>query len=283
MPGRCPEHHLSLPFTEVADDRRDLPFDWTADNKSVIFISDRTGSFCIYKQSPDQTVPDLIMSSSQQLQGPRLNPDGTHLLYLVNPNWGDPNFEVPLMSMPLAGGASQQLARGKWITNLQCARAPATACVYSVMTDGGMTLFRFDSSQGGSTKMLEIKDELAQAYNWTLSPDGKTLALAKGKWGSDEPRIRLVSLDGAPDRWLSIRGWPGIQSIDWAADSKSIWAATTGQKENALLRIDLQGNSTPVWRPRNLAVGWAIPSRDGKLLALHVHSSTANVWMLEHY
>jgi hypothetical protein len=28
-------------------------------------------------------------------------------------------------------------------------------------------------------------------------------------------------------------------------------------------------------------VGWAIPSRDGRNLALHVHSSTANVWMLE--
>jgi len=273
---------LGEPIRLTLDDRSDLPFDWTTDNKSVIFISDRTGTFSIYKQSVDQTIPDLIMSASQQLTGPRLSPDGSHLLYLVNPNWGDSNFEVPLMSVPLAGGAPQQLAKAKWITNLQCARAPATACVYSVIADTGMTLFRFDASKGGATKMLEIKDELAQAYNWTLSPDGKTLALAKGKWGSDEPRIRLVSLEGAADRWLTIRGWPGIESIDWAADSKSIWAATTGEKENVLLRIDLQGNATPVWRPKNISVGWAIPSRDGKLLALHVDSNSANVWMLEH-
>jgi hypothetical protein len=30
-----------------------------------------------------------------------------------------------------------------------------------------------------------------------------------------------------------------------------------------------------------MTVRWAIPSRDGKYLALHVSSSSANVWMLE--
>jgi Tol biopolymer transport system component/DNA-binding winged helix-turn-helix (wHTH) protein len=263
------------------DDRQDLPFDWTTDSKSVIFISDRTGTFCIYKQSLDQTMPELLLSGSQHLMGPRLSPDGTQILYLVNPNWGDPNFEVPLMSIPLTGGPTRELARGKWISNLQCARSPATACVYSVITDAGLTFFRFDSSQGKGTQILQIKDELAQAYNWSLSPDGTTLAIAKGKWGDDEPRIRLISLNGAPERSLTIRGWPGVASLDWASDSKSLWAPTSGEKENVLLRIDLQGNARPVWRPKNLTVGWAIPARDGKYLALHVRSSSANAWMLE--
>jgi Tol biopolymer transport system component/DNA-binding winged helix-turn-helix (wHTH) protein len=263
------------------DDRQDLPYDWTTDNKSVIYISDRTGTFCIYKQSIDQKMPELLLSGSQGLMGPRLSPDGTQILYLVNPNWGDPNFEVPLMSMPLTGGPARQLAKAKWITNLQCARAPATACVYSVISDAGLTFFRFDSAQGNGTQILQIKDELAQAYNWSLSPDGTTLAIAKGKWGSDEPRIRLVSLNGAPDRSLTINGWPGIAALDWASDSKSLWASTPGEKENALLRIDLQGNVRIVWRPKNATVGWAIPSRDGKYVALNVHSSSANVAMLE--
>ena len=269
-------HRLTL------DDRQDLPFDWTTDNKSVIFISDRTGSFSIYKQSIDQTMPELVISANQQLMGPRLSPDGTHLLYLLNPNWGDPNFEVPLMSMPLAGGTSRQIAKAKWITNLQCARAPANTCIYSVIADASLTFFQFDSAGEGGTQILQIKDELAQAYNWSLSPDGKILAIAKGKWGGEEPLIRLVSLEGGPDRWLKIKGWPGLSSIDWAADSKSIWAPTMGEKENALLRIDLQGNTTVAWRPKEVRVGWAIPSRDGKLLALHVNSTSANAWMLEH-
>src|SRR5215469_15678551 len=273
---------LDEPQRLTLDDRRDYPFDWTPDNKSVIFTSDRSGTFWLYKQAIDQAMPELLISGSQQVMTPRLSPDGTRLLYLLNPNWADPNFEVPLMSMPLAGGAPREIARAKWITNLQCARAPATACVYGVINDTGLTLFRFDPLHDGSTQFLEIKDELAKTYNWTLSPDGTTLALARGKWAGEDSKIRLVSLDGGPDRWLTIQGWPGITSIDWAADSKSIWAPTAGEKDNALLRIDLQGNARAVWRPKNVGVGWAIPSRDGKMLALQVHSSSANVWMLEH-
>lgn len=46
-------------------------------------------------------------------------------------------------------------------------------------------------------------------------------------------------------------------------------------------RRPLAVKKTCSWRPKNVTVGWAIPSRDGKLLALHVRSSSANVWMLE--
>jgi Tol biopolymer transport system component len=274
--------NLEEPQRLTLDDRRDLPYDWTADNQAVIFASDRTGTFSLYKQRIDQTMPEMLVSASQQVMGPRLTPDGTHILYMLHPHWEDPNFEVPLMSVPLRGGPARELAKGKWITNVQCARAPAMVCLYSVLTDSGVTFFQFDSSEGGGTQFLQIKDELGQAYNWSLSPDGTTLAIAKGKWGNDEPRIRLVSLDGAPDRWLVIHGWAAIASIDWAADSKSLWAATAGERENVLLGIDLEGNARVVWRPKNVIVGWAIPSRDGKLLALHVRSSSANAWLLEH-
>ena len=274
--------NLEEPQRLTLDDRRDLPYDWTADNQAVIFASDRTGTFSLYKQRIDQTMPEMLVSASQQVMGPRLTPDGTHILYMLHSHWEDPNFEVPLMSVPLRGGPARELAKGKWITNVQCARAPAMVCLYSVLTDNGVTFFQFDSSEGGGTQFLQIKDELGQAYNWSLSPDGTTLAIAKGKWGNDEPRIRLVSLNGAPDRWLVIHGWPAIASIDWAADSKSLWAATAGERENVLLGIDLEGNARVVWRPKNVIVGWAIPSRDGKLLALHVRSSSANAWLLEH-
>jgi hypothetical protein len=60
-----------------------------------------------------------------------------------------------------------------------------------------------------------------------------------------------------------------------------LWAASIGEEENALLSIDLQGRVRPVWRPKKNSVGWAIPSRDGRYLALHVGSNTANAWMVE--
>ncbi len=53
--------YLEEPQRLTLDDHQDLPFDWTTDNKSVIFISDRTGPFSIYKQSVDKTVPELLV------------------------------------------------------------------------------------------------------------------------------------------------------------------------------------------------------------------------------
>jgi len=80
---------------------------------------------------------------------------------------------------------------------------------------------------------------------------------------------------------LPVEGANGISTIDWAADSKSLWATTGGDEENALLNVDLQGRARVVWQPKKLWVHWAIPSRDGKSLALHVASNSANAWMVE--
>ena len=129
--------NMEEPQRLTLDDRRDLPYDWTADNQAVIFASDRTGTFSLYKQRLDQTMPEMLVSAAQQVMGPRLTPDGTHILYMLNPNWEGPDSEVPLMSVPLAGGPARELARAKWIANVQCARAPATVCLYSVLSDSG--------------------------------------------------------------------------------------------------------------------------------------------------
>jgi len=185
------------------------------------------------------------------------------------------------MTVPLAGGPAKQITKAKWISNHQCAHAPAKICIYSVISETGITFYTFDPLKGPGAQVYQVKDELAQMYNWTLSPDGTTLAIAKGKFDEGEPRIHLVSLNGDRERWLDIHGWPGVQALDWAADGKSIWATTSGEKDNTLLQIDMRGNARVVWRPKKVSVGWAIPSRDGKYLALHVNSSSANAWMLE--
>lgn len=262
------------PIRLTLDDRQDMPFDWTSDNKSVIFISDRIGRFSIYRQALDETVPELLVGATQPVMTPRLNPDGTQLLYLVNPS-------VSLMGVPMGGGVHRQVLDAKWISNHQCSRAPATVCLYSVVTEGYLRFFTFDPLKGSGNQIYEIKDELPQLYNWTLSPDGTMLAIARGKEGGADPRIHLVSLKGEGERWLTVRGWPGVGSIDWAADGKSVWTVSAAEEENALLNVDLAGHARVVWRPKKMGVYWAIPSRDGKYLALHVGSSSANVWMLE--
>jgi Tol biopolymer transport system component len=271
------------------DDRMDIPYDWTPDSKEIIFTSDRGGELNIYKQGIDQTIADLVVRSTHPLVESRLSSDGTQLLYVEYPRWGDHFVEypkwgettstIPLMRVPLAGGTPTKVLEDKWISNHQCARAPATTCLYSVINGRTLTFYTFDPLRGKGEQVLRIEDDLPQAYNWSLSPDGITLAVTRGKaeW---ETRIRLVPLHGGDERWLTIP--VSTASLDWAADSRSLWAASSStDEENELLNIDLQGHVHTVWRPRKKAVGWAIPSRDGRSLALYVGSVSANVWMMD--
>jgi len=278
---------INEPQRLTFEQHKDIPYDWTLDNKDIIFASDRTGALSIYKQAIDQLVPDLLVRSAHQLIESRLSPDGTQLIYVEHPNWGENDSATALMRAPLAGGAPQRILEAKWITNQQCARAPAATCLYSILKDQALTFFTFDPFKGKGKQVLRIEQAAPKDYNWSLSPDGSMLAIASART-DEQPRIRLVPLNGtpenrAPEKWLTIHGWPGLAALDWAADSKSLWAPSTGDEQNTLLNIDLQGQVRAVWQPKKKIVGWAIPSRDGRFLALHVGSTSANAWMLERH
>ena len=270
---------ISEPQRLTLDDHQDLPFDWTPDNKAVLFISDRTGVLNLYRQDIDQTVPELLIGGNRPIMTPRLSPDGKQILYVVYPNWSDKTPTSTLMRMPLAGGAPQKLLEANIIGNQQCARAPATLCLFGMISNGEFSLYSYDPLKGTTAQVYRIKE--SSPHNWSLSPDGAMLAIGTAKETDVASRIRLVSLKAGTERWLTISGVPGISCFDWAADGKSLWVSSVGGDENTLLNVDLQGHAHPVWRPKKMAVQWAIPSRDGKYLALHVASSSANVWMLE--
>ena len=275
-----PSGALDEPQRLTLDDQQDIPYDWSTDNTSIIFISDRTGSFNIYKQRIDQTVPDSLVEDNQRYQVVRLSPDGTQVFYLTYPLAGDPDSAVRLMDVPLAGGPPREILRASWISNHQCARVPATLCLYSVIQDNDLTILSFDPARGKSSQILQIKGDTPQLFNWSLSPDGSTLAVAKAKWDA-ESQIRFVSLKDGSERSVVVHGWTGIESLDWDAESKGLWATSSGEKQNALLHVDMSGNARVVWSPKTKIVGWAIPSRDGKHLALKIDSVSANAWMLD--
>jgi hypothetical protein len=48
-----------------------------------------------------------------------------------------------------------------------------------------------------------------------------------------------------------------------------------------MLNIDLNGRVRPMLEENNMVIGWAIPSPDGRRLAILKASGTSNVWMVE--
>ena len=269
-------HRLSL------EERRNLPFAWTADNKSVIFASDRDGAFHIFKQSPDQPAPDLLVGGERNAEGARLTPNGSEILYLLIPSPNDTDRRVRLMRMPVSGGTPQEVLAGIGITNVQCGRAPSNVCLYSRFSPNGLVFVTFDPLSGKEKEVTRIEDQEWYAYNWTLSPDGSTLALSKKHRTQDHAAIHLLPVSGGSERTITAEPWSGIAYMDWAADGRTLWVrALSPAGVPTLLSVDLHGKATPALQEPDMELGWAIPSPDGRRVAVWKASKTSNAWVLD--
>jgi len=264
------------------DERRNFPYTWTPDGKSVIFTSDRDGVFHLFKQAADQPAPDLLMGGEQSVILARLNADSSAILYTLNPGPRDVERHIRMMRLPLAGGTPQFVLQDPSINNFQCARVPATVCVLSEFTGNRLEFFRFDAVTGEKKLLMQIEGPEWYLLNWTLSPDGSTLAMAKKRRVPGPAAIRLFTLAGGRERTLTLRNWSGIATLDWAADGRSIWASAsslTGMQ--TLLSVDLHGKAKAMLQEPEKQLGWAIPSADGRHLAIWVSSGSSNAWLLE--
>lgn len=275
---------LSLPKRLTLDERQDFPFSWTPDSKRVIFASDRDGAFHIFRQAPDQTVPELMVGGNQQSMLARLTPDGKQIVFLEYRQPYDHAEKVRLLRVSLSGGPPEVVLEGRGIGNLQCARLPSTLCLYSQVDEKRMTFFGFDPMLGNAQEVTHIDDPTAYFYNWSLTPDGSMLAIAKKTDIAVQPEIRLLKLKDGKERKMKLANWSGISALDWSADGKNLWvSASTTTGTNGLLNIDLQGRVRPVLEQTKMTVGWAIPSPDGRYLALWQARSNANVWMVQNF
>jgi hypothetical protein len=275
---------LTTPQRLTLDNWRDYPFSWTADSKAVLFASDRDGTFHIFKQRIDQSAPELLIGGNEETALPRLAPDNSTVLFEIWPKLGAPPSPRRLMRVSLAGGPPQPVLQHDGMGNMQCARAPSDLCLYDLRSATQVSFFRFDPMTGKSVELrhLNIRDESSYAYNWSLSPDGKILATGKGKILQREPSITFTSVEDGSKRTVTAQAWAGINSIDFAADARSVWAsAYTNTGKWALLHIDLQGRTRTMFEDSQMAIGWAIPAPDGKHLAFWKARGTSNVWMLE--
>jgi hypothetical protein len=73
-----------------------------------------------------------------------------------------------------------------------------------------------------------------------------------------------------------------LGTIDWSADGKSLLVSwLNDDSESALLRVALDGRASVLLRSRNNI--WAVPSPDGRLLALGEVTGTDNVWEIENF
>jgi DNA-binding winged helix-turn-helix (wHTH) protein/Tol biopolymer transport system component len=265
----------------VLDANENFAWAWTADSKAVFFVSNRNGTWKLFKQAIDETSPD-VLAEGLSISLPRLSADGKQVLYLSSSNPEDASFPAEIMSKPVAGGPARVVIRGKEIGNFQCAMAPSTMCLFSQIDGRGDDVFRvFDLEQGAGRELLKLPHQIGSLNrNWSLSSDGAKLALFL-----DQHRIRFFSVATGAALDVTVKGWPLING-DWGANSQTVFMpCETPDGVPVILEIDQTGKAKVVLQGKpNTDFDWMIQSPDSRHAVVGESIPTDNdAWILSDF
>jgi DNA-binding winged helix-turn-helix (wHTH) protein/Tol biopolymer transport system component len=272
---------LGDPRHLTPDQRYNTPYAWTSDSKAVVFRSDRTGAFALYKQALEQDVPEMIVNGPGNPGLARVSPDGGWLIYDLLLNG---RRDYRLMRIPIAGGQPQVILESIQVDNFDCPRRPGAPCVICESRGNEDIFSTVDPLSGARHEAFRV---VRSTLNWRLSSDGSQIAMIRD---SQPGGIEVRSLTGQIKTRIQVKGWPNPFTVDWAADDKTLFvshaglmASPSGPIGATILRVDFQGKAQPLWETRSARYAWGIPSPDGKYLAIRGATTERNAWMIENF
>jgi DNA-binding winged helix-turn-helix (wHTH) protein/Tol biopolymer transport system component len=268
--------HLEKPRRLTLDANANIADAWTSDSRAILFVSNRNGDWRLFKQAIDETTAE-VQVEGRNIFLPRINADGSQILYLSSPKPEDFSFPASLMSKPLAGGTPHTVLRENRIINFQCARSPATLCLFSKLVGQDLVFLSFDLEHGGGREVTRMPIGYS---NWTLSPDGLKLAVF-----TDRHTVRFLSLATGAVRDVPVKDWP-VFNGDWSADGRNLYMPSVTQKgAPIILEVNEAGKAEVVFQgDLNTGFDCLIQSPDGHygLLVVDLPQEN-NAWMIDNF
>lgn len=160
-----------------------------------------------------------------------------------------------------------------------CSRPPSNLCAVAEQTADHKqaVITSFDPVKGRGPELAKF--DLSPEYEttrmgvfWRISNDGTKLAFAPGPHGP----IQIRSLVNGREQVLHVNQLPR-EGFVWAPDGKGL----VTHRGNEIVYLDLKGNSKVWWKCNDEC--YALPSPDGRHLAIGDQRNTANIWMMENF
>jgi Tol biopolymer transport system component len=209
-----------------------------------------------------------------------VSPDGRWLYYQVAPKGWRLTFKrgEAVFRTPAAGGSREKIADDSQHHWVACARAPSATCVVVESDETQLSVYSLDPQNGRGRKLTSMP--LSSAAPADISPDGSRVAVQL----LTEGRIRVLSLTGEAPRDVVIAG----HHLDggafyWSADAAGWYVSSTPDAypgSTELLHVDMNGRIRVMLRQNVRDLMSAIPSPDGRQIAITGASTLSNAWML---
>jgi eukaryotic-like serine/threonine-protein kinase len=273
---------ITTPTRLTLDEKWNNPLAWTADSKAIVFYSSRTDVGGLYKQSlgQDTAEPLITEKEGESLDSSAsLSPEGSWVIYTVRPSEGAAPGR--LMRVPTTGGTSQLVLTANLDGWPRCARSPATLCAVAERSaDRKQLVFTaFDPLKGRGRELTKFNTDAAADYWWDLSPDGTRIAMVKNRDG----RIHILPLNGGAPQEIPVKGWNTLTTVTWAANGKGLFASSFTDRGSVVLSVDPEGNARLLWEHLGGIDTYAVPSPDGRHLAMRAWNLEGNLWMMENF
>jgi Tol biopolymer transport system component len=208
-----------------------------------------------------------------------VTPDGAWLVYAPFPADYEPGATIDLWRVSISGGLPQWVMKAPMYDTPRCTRAPAMFCATAAKDKDQMTFTAFDPVHGRGRELARFKvDDPEKFYTWDISPDGTRIAVLKH--GGSE--IHVLSLRTHEVRRIIVKGWSGLEALDWTSDGKGLLTSSR-VSGSVLLRTDLQGNPRVLWEPKGDDMIFAVSSPDGHHVALPGFAQSSNVWSMQDF
>jgi serine/threonine protein kinase len=251
--------------------------DWTLDSSAVYLTSNRSGRFGIYRQDLHKQVSEPVLLGPEDYYDARLSADGATILYRADAKRGATGSSR-LMTMPLAGGTPAVLARGDY--QYQCAR-PSSVCVLSEEKGQHLDFYFFDPGRRPEARPFKSTGEL---LDWSLSPDGKRIALIEE---DDASQLNILALtDGATTqlnlgRWTQLKSQ--LQSVAWFVDGKGLYVTAFLPSGTTLLSVSLDGKVTILFQQGRNWLCCPAPAPNGRSLGFSATAIQRDVALVENF
>jgi hypothetical protein len=251
------------------------PHTWTPDGDAVLFDrNDRTP--LIGKQRLGETKMEVVAQLPNRAAMAAFSPDGKWILFTEFA--GSPSHAIGIFSVPSSGGKPKQLYAIGAIDEFQCPTSSMGSCVMRE-TNGKkeFMFFALDPVHGMQQEVGRIPWEPTALGDWSISPDGSTVAMANHD--PDNPGIQLIHLSpnrSIPPSTIPVLGFGEVRGATWLPDAKGFFVETKTMTGYNLLYVDQAGHAK-LLRQSPIAI-WGIPSRDGKKVAFPSLTVASNAW-----
>jgi serine/threonine protein kinase len=269
----------------TADDASEALRGWSPDGSAVFFESFKGERATLYRQAVGADVASRIEDVPPTLRVAAVLSDQS----LVYETKTDRPFAAEILrrAAPRASASAGAEPPTAWRMSgfgLECLRGPTCYASDPPSTSEPRRFFRLDAASGATETLATLP---SRSYAVAIAPSGRSVAYVENDW-----LIVIRSLDGGARRTLSLTSvipalavgdaWPQVVSLAWSSDEQGFYVGhrpLAGSRRLActLYFVAMNGAGHEVARDACRA----LPSPDGRHVAIETVEVTANAWILD--